>query len=108
MGHLGVANSWRIEVSEPLGVAKAASAAVEELLRAVDTLWGTAVIPETIDWTFTDPALGAASNSDLLVRLEPFVPPHASLERQSVSGEVVVRSNWLPMRLAQPDSACPL
>jgi len=107
---------WRIRVEEPLGLAVSLLPPYLDLLAAVDTLWAGRVAPAEVvlmddkqsvavarDGVLYGPVDAAARETpDLVVRLQPGRSATDVLPPLDGTPQIVVRSAYLPVTVADP------
>lgn len=107
-GDLAPGSPWNISLVDPTGLVGSGAGGVLDLLAAVDDVWSTGIVPDSVTIGATQwersarfepqPASGHGA-PDLHVVLDPFTPPHAALPATD-GPTVVVRSAYLPVHPA--------
>jgi ATP-dependent DNA helicase RecQ len=104
-GHLPQGQPWNIKLDDPLGIVEKSAGAVIDILRAVDDVWSTKVVPDQITvgkttWKkserYETSAETPLSEVNLTITLDPFTPPHAALPSATLPS-VIIRSAYLPI-----------
>lgn len=107
-GHLPPGESWNIALDEPTAVVESVAGAVLDTLAAVDDVWTTGIVPESVSindttWVRTDgryqTAGETADDPSVRIVLDPDRPAHAALPEVDIA-TVVIRSTYLPVRPA--------
>ena len=109
LGVLKPGEDWRIELEDVAQLTVALEPAALDLLVAIDDVWDLKIVPrrvainETVWLRTSNGRFEATEGSDstratALIRLEPFVPPHAELGRADVP-TIVIRGALLPVDL---------
>lgn len=102
---------WSIELVDQTGVVVDLANVALDLIGAVDEVWGLGLVPRTVwvgetCWVKGESgrferreSTGGRPAPHLLIRLEPFTPPHAALPESPIIPSVVIRGCLLPVDL---------